>query len=101
MNASRDGHQVQSPAGTITGVVGSIVDVEIAEGPLPFINQALDKTIIDPRFYRNGRDDILGNRHHPGRKVSSNTRKCAPTGTIRYFQYSGKHFLFGAVHMAV
>jgi F-type H+-transporting ATPase subunit beta len=41
MSASRENRQVQSPVGRITGVVGSIVDVEIAAGPLPFINQAL------------------------------------------------------------
>jgi F-type H+-transporting ATPase subunit beta len=42
MEASREDLQAAPVAGTITGVVGSIVDVEIAAPPLPAINQALE-----------------------------------------------------------
>jgi F-type H+/Na+-transporting ATPase subunit beta len=41
MEPNRDNHRAKARAGTITGVVGSIVDVEIAGAPLPAINQAL------------------------------------------------------------
>jgi len=42
MQASSEDLQATPVAGTITGVVGSIVDVEMAAPPLPAINQALE-----------------------------------------------------------
>jgi F-type H+-transporting ATPase subunit beta len=42
MEAKREETQARPVAGTITGVVGSIVDVEIAGAPLPSLNHALE-----------------------------------------------------------
>jgi F0F1-type ATP synthase beta subunit len=55
MDAECEEHQPQVSAGIITGVVGSIVDFEMAASSLPSINQALEiggngrRPIVQPR----------------------------------------------------
>jgi F-type H+-transporting ATPase subunit beta len=65
MEPNRDNPQTKAAAGTITGVVGSIVDVKIARAPLPAINQALE---ID-------RDD--------GRRIVLEVEQHLDTSTVR------------------
>ena len=69
MEAARKDFQATPVAGTITGVVGSIVDVEIAAPPLPSINQALE---IDD----DGRSIVLEVQQH----LDTSTVRCVAMG---------------------
>ena len=69
MEAARKDFQATPIAGTITGVVGSIVDVEIAAPPLPSINEALE---IDD----DGRSIVLEVQQH----LDTSTVRCVAMG---------------------
>ena len=70
MEFKRDNHRAKARASTISGVVGSIVDVEIAGAPLPAINQALE---IDAG---GGRRIVLEVQQH----LDTSTVRCVAMG---------------------